>query len=169
MRLSAARSTGLTMWWAKPCVAQSLHVLGAPVARDSDQRGALETGGPQRGGQRVPVHAGEPDVDEHQLRALPRAGCERARAVVGDRDLVTEEGEHVRERGGGVDVVVDDQDLQRSRGGRRGAGAARSRPAERACAAAVARARFHAGEAHDNLAAAARAVAEARGPTRRAA
>ena len=50
-------------------LARSPHVLGAPVARDGDQRGAVEAGGPQRGGQLVPVHPGEPDVDEHQLRA----------------------------------------------------------------------------------------------------
>ena len=104
------------MWWAKPRSRDRSHVPIAPVARDGDQRGAVEAGCPQRGRQRVPVHAGEPDVDEHQLGARPRRGRQRARAVVGDRDFVAEEGEQQPARVvRGVDVVVDDQDAQRAR------------------------------------------------------
>ena len=75
---------------------------------------APEAGGPQRVRQRVPVHAGEPDVDEDELRPRSRRGGERARTVVGDRDVVADEGEQIGERAGGIDVVVDDQDTQRS-------------------------------------------------------
>jgi hypothetical protein len=87
-------------------LARAPNVLVAPVARDRDERGAVDAGGPQRARQRVLVHTGQPDVDEHQVGARAGRLRQRARAVVGDHDVVPEETEQRRERARRIDVVV---------------------------------------------------------------
>ena len=57
----------------------------------------------------VPVHRGQPDVEQdHVGRELPR-DPQRRRAVVGHADLMPVQAHRLGERRRGVDVVVDDQ------------------------------------------------------------
>ena len=96
------------------------------------------------------------------ISGLVLALAASAPTVVGDGDLATDEDEHPREPGGGVEVVVDDQDVQRAR--RVGGSEPVGRP-EPGCRPG-AHARLRAREVYYDPAAAARAVAE--GPDRSA-
>jgi hypothetical protein len=59
---------------------------------------------------RVPIHTGQAEVDQHGLGAESLGACKRARSVGGDTNLVSEHPKKSRDANEGVDVIVDEHD-----------------------------------------------------------
>ena len=120
----------------EPRLGRAAHVVVLPVARQRDQGGAMVPGRAEAGRDRVAIHAGQPDVEEHEIGGHGGRRRERGGAVVRNRHLVSEHLEHVTYGVRGVLVVVDHEHAQRtahgSRGGRRLAVRRLVRPTTRA-------------------------------------
>ena len=132
---SSSRSTGLVRWWSKPASRAALAVGFAAPAGHRDQHGARHSAARARSCARhlVAVHAGQADVEQHDVGHEARRPSQRRGARMHDVHAGGPASPAPRQGVGRVDVVVDHQHLQARR-----AGSGACRTARRAGGAAAA-------------------------------